>query len=291
MELQYIEVADYIYLVKRAVPVIRQEYPEAKVVVGSVPLRFLGSRDYLFSILSSDIMPLVDAVAWHATPGDSPKYEVLRDYYYDYPSILQDIKNAASANGFKGEYIADELAWMIGGLPDHPYTFSEAEAAKYYLRGIVSNLGMGVRVSQHAIDPGDPMIHSSVQNLCTVMAGNEPVNLPMQIQSTITNTVSYTFSLPNENYLIVLWNDDLAVDADPGTPTTLTIPGFAGYEATGIDVLHGFRQQMITSEANGDLIIRDLLVKDYPIILRLYEPRHLFLPKILGGAVNQEASQ
>jgi len=83
--------------------------------------------------------------------------------------------------------------------------------------------------------------------------------------------------------LIALWNDGVAVDADPGTPATLTIPGYAGYAATGIDVLHGFQQQLLTSEEDGDLIIRDLLVKDYPIILRLYEPKYLFLPSIQGG--------
>jgi hypothetical protein len=228
-------------------------------------------------------MPLVDAVSWHATPGDSPKYEDLRQYYYEYPSILLEIKNTASANGFNGEYIADELAWMIFGHPDHPYTFSEAEAAKYYLRGIVGNLGMGARVSQHAIDPDYPMIHSSVQNLCTILAGFEPASLPIQIQSTITNTVSYTFSLPNENYLIALWNDGVAIDDDPGVPATLNIPGFAGYAVTGIDVLHGFQQQLLTSETDGDLVIRDLLVKDYPLMLRLYEPKHLYLPSILRG--------
>jgi len=287
-ELQWIEVADYIYLIKRAVPVIRQEYPEAKVVVGSVPLRYLGSRDYLFSILNSDIMPLVDAVAWHATPGDSPKYEVLRDYYYDYSSILQDIKNAASANGFKGEYIADELAWVIEGDPDHPYTFSEAEAAKYYLRGIVSNLGMGVRVSQHSIDPDERMVHESVQNLCTIMAGNEPASLPIQIQSEATNTVSYTFSLSNGDHLTALWTDGVAVDDDPGIPATLTIPGFTEHTVTGIDVLHGFQQQLITNEEDGNLVIRDLLVKDYPIILRLYEPNYLFLPGIMKGSQDHE---
>jgi parallel beta-helix repeat protein len=291
MELQLIEVADYIYLVKRAVAVIRQEYPEAKVVVGSVPLRYSGSRDYLFSVLNSDIMPMVDAVAWHATPGESPKYEDLRDYYYDYSSILLDIKNTASANGFKGEYIADELAWMIGGHPDHPYTFSEAEAAKYYLRGIVSNLGMGVRVTQHSIDPGDPMIHTSVQNLCTVMAGNEPASLPIQIQSTVTNTVSYTFSLPNSAQLIALYTDGIAVDDDPGVPATLTIPGFTGYEVTGIDVSHGFQQQLITSDEDGNLVIHGLLVKDYPIILRLYQPKYLFFPGIMKGSVDQEGTK
>ncbi|GAI30786.1 unnamed protein product, partial [marine sediment metagenome] len=47
--LQWIEVDDYINLVERAVPVIREEYPEAKIVVGSTSeLSDPGSQNYLF---------------------------------------------------------------------------------------------------------------------------------------------------------------------------------------------------------------------------------------------------
>ena len=41
--------------------------------------------------------------------GASPQYDYYRQYYYDYPSIVEEIKNVASAHGFKGEYIAEEL--------------------------------------------------------------------------------------------------------------------------------------------------------------------------------------
>jgi hypothetical protein len=51
----------------------------------------------------------------------------------------------------------------------------------------------------------------------------------------------------------------------------------------GIDVLHGFEQQMITSEEDGNLVIRDLLVRDYPIILRLSSTMYVFLPIVLKG--------
>jgi hypothetical protein len=56
---------------------------------------------------------------------------------------------------------------------------------------------------------------------------------------------------------------------DPGVASTITIPGFAGWNATGIDMLNGFEQKLTTSTENGNLIIRDLLIKDYPIIIRL----------------------
>lgn len=91
----------------------------------------------------------------------------------------------------------------------------------------------------------------------------------MEIESAATNIVSYGFTLPNGDRLFALWTDGIAVDEDPGVNSTLTFPGLSPSKVTGIDVLDGFEQELITESVNGDLVIRDLLVKDYPIILRL----------------------
>jgi hypothetical protein len=37
----------------------------------------------------------------------------------------------------------------------------------------------------------------------------------------------------------------------------------------GIDVLNGFEQELVTETENGNLVIRNLLIKDYPIIIRI----------------------
>jgi polysaccharide biosynthesis protein PslG len=56
---QWIEVADYLNLVKRVIPVIQAEYPEAKIQVGGVSgLSNPDAQAYLFSIVESDVMPL-----------------------------------------------------------------------------------------------------------------------------------------------------------------------------------------------------------------------------------------
>jgi hypothetical protein len=52
---------------------------------------------------------------------------------------------------------------------------------------------------------------------------------------------------------------------------TLTFPGTSAQSVTGIDILNGFEQELVTEMEGGDLIIRNLLVKDYPIILRFVE--------------------
>jgi hypothetical protein len=253
---KWIEVDDYINLVERTVPVIREEYPEAKIVVGAVSnLRFPPADEYLYTILESDIMPLVDVVSWHAN-GPAPDCEYYQDFYYEYPAIVQHIKDLASAHGFDGEYQVNELGYDVAltAPSDSLCAYSPTVAAKYSGRGIVMHLGMDIRVH---VSRGTGNLGT---NLNTVMAGAEAAALPVQIQTTATNTASYTFSLPDDDYLIALWTNGIAVEYDPGITATVTISGFTDRTVTGIDVLHGFQQQVITSEEDGNLAIRNLLI-------------------------------
>lgn len=268
--IQWIEVDDYINLVERAVPVIREEYPEAKIVVGSTSsLIDQESQEYLFTILKSDIMPLVDVVEWHPMYGSSPEYDWHREYYYEYPSIIQEIKDVASAHGFRGEYVADEIHWCTPDQPEPPWpTYTETKSAKYLARGIVMHLGMDVTVS-HILLRDKPLTFHTVQNLCTVMAGAEAINLSIGIQSEATNIENYSFSLPNGDKLIALWTDGVAVDNDPGVKATVTIPNYSAQEVMGIDVLNGYQQPLTICNENNNLIIQNLIVRDYPLILRI----------------------
>jgi hypothetical protein len=101
------------------------------------------------------------------------------------------------------------------------------------------------------------------------MAGTEPLDLPAEIESEATNIRSYSFSLPNGDRLLALWTDGVAVDDDPGINATVTLPGFSAQKMVGIDVLNSFQQELVTSTEDGNLVINNLLVKDYPIILHL----------------------
>jgi len=278
---QYVELEDYINLVKRVVPVIRQEQPEAKMVAGSTAsFREENTKEYLFGLLNSEVMSLVDGISFHPLYGTSPEYDTKekvfahdKQYYYEYPSLIREIRKVASAHGFNGEYVADELTWRAARNPNihEPWTYSETVAAKYYARGILINLGLDVTVGLGGLEPDKANLPKMkmVQNLCTIMAGAEPISLPIDIQSKATNIVTYGFSLPKDDKLVALWTDGVAVDNDPGVNTTLTLPGFSAQKVMGMDVLNGFERELVTSVEGGNLVIRDLLVKDYPIILRL----------------------
>jgi parallel beta-helix repeat protein len=277
---QYVELNDYINLVKRVVPVIRQEYPEAKIVVGATAaFREENTKNYLFGILQSDIMPLVDIVSFHPMYGTSPQYDtkekVFKDskqYYYNYPILIQEMKETASANGFKGEFLADELCWRTERNPAiyEPWTYSEIVAAKYYTRGTLINFGLGLTVGVAELRP-EVIVPTTtvVRNLCTVMEGANPISIPVEIDSNADNIRSYAFSLPNGDKLLAIWTDGVAIDNDPGISTTLTMPSLLAKKVVCIDVLHSFEQEMVTSTVDEDRVIHNLLVKDYPIILRL----------------------
>lgn len=268
---QYVKVDEYINLVRRVVPVIGQEDPRAKIAAGAVtPLSEPGAHDYFLSILSSDVMPLVDAVSWHCHNRESPDYAP--DFYDNYPSLVQDLKDVASAYGFEGEFIAEELHFRTpkNPHPHEPSVYSETVSAKYHARGIVKHRGMDLTTGLALEELGElPLIVSVVRNLSTVMAGAEPVSLTVEIESEATDIRSYSFSLSNGDRLVASWTDDVAVEDDPGVPATLTFPGLSAQEVVGIDVLYGFQQQMITSTEDGNLVIRNLLVRDYPLILHL----------------------
>jgi len=266
--LQYIKIPDYVNLIQQVVPVIRQEYPEAKIMV-SAGANLIYQLEYMFDLVSSEkIMQLVDVVCWHPFYGQSPAFEDAKDYYDQYPSIVQAIKDTAYINGFRGEYFVDEVIWSVdGSLSPDQYRYSEIQSAKYYARGIVTHLGLDVTISLAGPPSNYVTQYAAVRNLCTVMAGTSPDSVSVDIQSDAPNIRSYGFYLPGGDKMIALWTDGVAVDDDPGVTATLTLPGLSNQSMTGIDVLHGFQQEMITEVDGSDLVIRNLIVKDYPIIL------------------------
>jgi len=277
-----IEIDDYITLAHRAIPVIRQERPDAKIVVGAIDyMLFDDSRNYLFAILRSDLMPLVDGVSWHGMYGTSPEYEFHKDYYYDYPSIVADIVRIARENGFTGEFFSDELTWRTAESwgecewdvltrPDWPMAYSsETKAAKYLARGLVLNLGLDVAALQHGHYVYQVPLIRVISNLCTVMAGHEAIHIPVETDIDYDPTAHYGFQFPNGDRILAVWTDGIAQDEDPGVPATITFPGLTAETVTGIDVLHGFEQELVFETNGGKTLVRSLLVRDYPILIKL----------------------
>ncbi|MFZ5820873.1 MAG: NosD domain-containing protein [Chloroflexota bacterium] len=263
---------NYIKLVALAAPEIREIDPDARILVGATTgAHDRNSQNYLRAIVSSDmIMPLVDGVSLHPFYGPSPAYPDVARYYDTYPAFVEELRMLAHDSGFTGKFFADELTWRtpVNADPGQPWIYPEIVSAKYYTRGILTHLGLDITVGA---DVGTfmPSIYSTVRNLSTVMAGNTPANLDVEIESAADDLMYYGFDLSNGERLFAIWTNGAAVEYDLGVSATLTFPGSSAQSVTGIDVLNGFEQELVAGTENGNLIIRDLLVKDYPIILRI----------------------
>jgi hypothetical protein len=273
----------YVNLIQRTVPIIREEDPQAKIVVGALPdTRFDDARDYMWGLLNSEVMPLVDGFSWHgmygAAPSDDPRgvrnpeAPQMTGYWENYPALVQEIKRVAASAGFNGEYFVEEMLWRTPAEQheSEPSGFTDTSGAKYYARAMIIHLGLDVTTGIAAA-PEDvrPRSYSVIRALCTVMAGAEAADLPIVIESASKNLKYYGFTLPNGDMLAALWTDGAAVEDEPGVNITLTFPNLSAQRVIGVDVLNGIEQQLITATDNGNLVIRNLLVQDYPIILRL----------------------
>ena len=276
-----VTLGDYVTLVKQVVPVIRQIDPEAKIVVGAVGRFREGDKQWLEKMLSASIGPLVDALSWHPFYGESPiiysgEYPQHPEPFYwrDYPYNVEKFELKAASLGFKGEYMVEEMVWRTpNDLTSELPLYTDVVAAKYAARATIIHLGMNfTMVSNQMLMPSKIKLlprYYVIKNLCTVMAGAESANLQVNIESDEKNIKSYAFSLSNGDHLIALWTDGVAVDDDPGIDATLTIPRLSAQKVVGIDVLHGFEQELVIDTEDGDIVIQNLLVKDYPVILRL----------------------
>ncbi len=276
-----ISVDNYANLIKLVVPIIRMEDPDAKIVVGATGgqwasgyekfSRYTLHIDYLKTLLRSGVAPLVDAISWHPFHGNRPDDQ----YYKSYPQMVQEIMGMAASHGFKGEYLAEEIEWPSNSFHGDGTmsTVTERVAAKYLARAIITHLGLNVTVSAACQSDQSGFSARVIRALCTIMAGARIGNFSADIESDATNIMSYSFILPNGDRLIALWTDGLAVEDDYGVHSTLIIDGTFNEVATCIDVLHGFEQDLIKNFEDGKTTIRNLLVKDYPIIIRLSSAR------------------
>jgi hypothetical protein len=275
----FVDLPDYLNLIRRVVPIIRREAPEARIVAGGgAYLLDPNSREYLFGLLRSDVVSSIDAIEVHPMYGSSPQYEDTRAYWDGYPALVGRIEQVARDHGFSGELMAEEMLWRtpLNAGAGQPWVYTPITAAKYLLRAIVMNRGLGVwagidtPTDNLGIRGGStiPSFFQTGPRLTTIMDGAQPAPLSFTIDGATEDIASYGFSLPNGDALLALWTDDTAVDRYVGVTADLTLAVTAD-AAIGVDASGGFQQDLTISQAGGRLVVEDLVVRDYPIFLRL----------------------
>jgi hypothetical protein len=266
-----IEVEDYINLVRRTVPVILEEDPQAKVGIAPVVLFF--AQDYISTVIQSDIMTMVDVVQWNGIFNAMPNDPFYGDYYYQYPAIIEGIRQTAEAHGFDGEYWSCAIGYSTENAPNQPWGVAETDkqAAKYASRMLIKHLGMdmGVAMGDLRYDNLEirPWSQRVLGNLYKILAGSKSISLAVEFENEPTKAVATPFELPNGDAVLALWTDGETVEDDPGVRTTLSIPSLSAQKVVAIDPLNGFEQELFKRMENGNLIIPNIYLMDYPIIL------------------------
>ena len=272
-----IAMSDYLEVVSQVAPIIRDIDPGAKIVVGALGRFNEWERDWLRRVLSSDVSGWVDAVSWHPFYGESPLNDQAREttYWANYPSTVQAFKKEAARLGFEGEYMVEEMVWRTyrDFVPHESPHYTDIEAAKYAARAIVMHRSFGIKmVSNQILMPGVIQLlprYYVIRTLCTVMAGADPIPWKIGIDNPPEELESCSFVLPDGSRLVALWLDTVASDYHPGVNITLNLGEISPDIVAGIDSLNGFQQHLQIHREHGELIIPNLLIRDYPLILRI----------------------
>ena len=231
--------------------------------------RYTFELEWLEGLLRSGIAPSMDVISWH------PMYCVRPDdpYWREYPTMVRRIRALAIAEGFRGEFLAEEILWKRHREPGEPgLPVSAIVAGKYYARAVLMHRGLDVLITSNLwnVEVRTDPVHTVFETLCTVLADHEPIDMPAEIDIDYDGPVAYcAFRYPNGDRMLAVWTDGVAQDEDPGVPAKIRFPGLIAGTITGIDVLHGFEQELVFEINGKDTVIHDVLVKDYPILIRL----------------------
>jgi hypothetical protein len=126
--------------------------------------------------------------------------------------------------------------------------------------------------SADPISPQQPQpAYYVLRTLSTVLEGARPVEMRVEFGNTEKKFDSYAFHLPDKCWLVAFWLPGEGSDDAPDIKSDAIIPQLKCKEAKGIDLLNGTEQELRVYTEGGKTILRGMLIKDYPIMVRLLE--------------------
>jgi hypothetical protein len=108
-----------------------------------------------------------------------------------------------------------------------------------------------------------------LRTLCTVMDEAKPFEMELELSEEEQKIDYWCFKYENGDRMAALWIPDVCEDNYPGVSTDLRLKGIVAARAEGIDTLNGFRQALIFSPQAGDTVIKNLVIRDYPLLVRI----------------------
>ncbi len=291
----------YAQTVLAAAKRIKQINPEAKIVLGGMSLMKLA---FFRACFECGLAPLLDVLAWHPYQLALMPEECYEPGFKSYADWVAALRKMASGYGFKGELHANEVTYAAAYpqnkerpvRPDWNYDVTELTKAKFLARLVFLHAGLDIPVfwnetwnDQHiyrdvgllrntvSADPQNPLCPQAayyvLRTCATVLDGVKPANMEVEISPTLPEIQTYVFKNADQQDLIAMWLARRAPDDFSGQEINLTLPIMDGRRVIAIDTLNGRQQELKTNTDGTKTRIPKLIVKDYPLVLRL-EPKN-----------------
>lgn len=298
----------YTKVLKPAVKVIREEFPEAKIMPASTGwIADFEDRDKIdfgwYKALGDEgLLSQVDLIGIHPFYDPSPVDPYLRSF----PEDFARFKKLLAGYGFKGEYMASEWDFFSeyppSDLPDsyNLVVHSEIQKAIYgaqlsirfahlgivnlwneTFQTMVTSRGLSLfrnTVSGEVICPTQPEpIYYMLRTLSTVLEDTKGADFPVRISSDRQEIEHYAFVRGNGEKLMALWLRGAADEqgrTDSNTDTTqatadVFIDGIKVDGPTIVDLLNGTEKPLRVESRSNGMTIRKIRVQNWPLIIRL----------------------
>jgi hypothetical protein len=296
----------YLAIARITIPILRQECPEAKVMLGSYAGYFPGlaawspderatqERDSMFLAAIRALAPAVDIIGWHPFYQTDPDLPRARSYTAD----VRAFQAWCQDQGFRGEYCASE--WSYGASYPEPtppnwwgdFVCTEMAKAKYVARLSVQHTALACRsffcetwgngyypmdltlmrrtFGADPISPQQPQAaYYVMRNLATALENLQPAAFAFALAGGPAELERFALQRPGER-VVTLWQPGRAADNCAGTATDLVVTGRCR-RVVGYDPLNGVEQELQFVCSAAETRIPGVLVRDYPLLVRLLE--------------------
>jgi len=125
----------------------------------------------------------------------------------------------------------------------------------------------------YAADPVTPMqpepAYYILRTISTVLDRTSPSEVKVEFSNPEQKFEHYSFKLEGGDLMIGTWLPDKSVDKHPGVTTDLVVRWPKCRKVVGIDTLNGVEQELRFRQEGERVIIPRLVIRDYPLMVRL----------------------
>ncbi|MBM3242774.1 discoidin domain-containing protein [Candidatus Poribacteria bacterium] len=281
---------NYLKIVRATIPVIKNADADARIMLGST-----GGfdRQVILSCLKAEngLGKQLDAIGWHPfyqTDPDSPAY---RSYRED----VEQFKKECATLGFKGQYAATEWTWAAP-YPGSADWCSEMQKAKYSAQLMTTHCGLDIislynetfqtgridwdcnllrnAFSVDPISPAQPQpVYYVLRSISTVLDGFRAADFPVRFSGE-KKFDCYAFKrdlngMKGQEVIIAAWIPGKTKDGIVAAKSDVILLGAQARQAWVLDIFNGTEQELNITRNGNNTVIKGMLVKDYPVFVRV----------------------